>query len=293
MEKKRFDEYTKEEQKELLLHWWAYMDVVPYSLVDIKMLGELIDIDPDAIFRAAFAADCPDRAFNKPAILRYLDHYAFFKEYEHFFGVAEYFAKQSLSKKQMDEFLERIVSSYNSSRHDISLVRECTFVEDYNSISSEEVMKLTSKRVRDIFSECIIKDVNKEWFDLYDDFTIGQGIEEPASVFRTSSLNEHREEIAECISMLPCIDEGVSVLNLQANKYGREWTANIGVVDQLVRLGMASELLYFPFEREERDSLPGGKPYVASLPYDKDYVIEGYPKESYDEVVKEYKKKNR
>lgn len=269
------------------------MDVIPYSLVDVKMLEEIIDIDPRAVFRAAFAADCEDRAFNKEAILRYLEHYAYFKEYKHFFDVSEYFAKEFLSKKQMDSFLGRIVDSYNKPRCNVPIVRDCVFVEDSNSIPQDEVMKLTRKRVMDIFSDCIIKDVDKKWFDVYSDFTIGQGIEEPASVFRTSSLNEHRGEIVECLSMLPCLSEGagISVLNLGSNKYGREWTSNFGAVDALVRLGVAAELLYFPFPRDEWDSLPGGKPFVTSyMMYDKNYVIEGHAPETYDEVVKEYKK---
>lgn len=291
MEKKNyFSEYTEEEKKALLLHWWCYMDVVPYSLVDIKMLDKIIDIDADSVFRAAFAADCPDRAFNKEAILRYLDHYAYFEEYQHFFDVADYFAKEKLSYRQIVEFIGKIVDSYNERKYGVMMIKDACFVEDYSSVPQEEVMKLTSKRVRDIFSDCVIKDIDKEWLDVYSDFTIGQGIEEPASVFKTSSLNEHREEIFECISMLPCIDEGVSVLNLKNNKYGREWTANFGNVDELIRLGVASELLYFPFEKDEWKYLPGGKPFIASLGYDKDYMIEGFPKESYDEVVKEYKK---
>ncbi len=294
MEKKEFREYTKEEQKELLLHWWAYMDTIPYSLVDIKNLEELININPRAIFRAAFASDCPDRAFNKQAILRYLEHYAYFKEYEHFFDVSEYFAKEFLSKGQMDEFLGRIVDSYNSKKTIVPLVRECTFVDDYSSISNEEAMKLSGKRVRSIFSDCVIKDIDKEWLDVYNDFTIGQGINEPASVFRTSSLNEHREEIAECIEMLPLTpeDTGVSILNLGYNKYGREWASNFAEVDMLIRLGVASELLYFHFPKNEWNTLPGEKPFIASSSIsNKNCTLKGHSPETYEDVVKEYKKK--
>lgn len=291
MEKKNyFSEYTEDEKKALLLHWWCYMDVIPHSLVSLKMLDKIIDIDADSVFRAAFAADCPDRAFNKEAILRYLEHYAYFDEYQHFFDVADYFAKEKLSYRQIVEFIGKVVDSYNEKKYDTIVVRDVCFIEDYSSIPQEEIMKLTSKRVGDIFSDCIIKDIDKEWLDVYSDFTIGEGIEEPASVFRVSSLNKHREEIIECISMLPCINEGVSVLNLASNKYGREWTSNFAYVDELVRLGTASELIYFPVPRNEWQTLPGSEPIVASLDYDKESMIEGYPKESYEEVVKEYKK---
>ena len=295
MEKKNyFTEYTEEEKKTLLLHWWGYMDVVPYSLVDVKMLDEVIDIDADAFFRAAFASDCPDRAFNKEAILRYLEHYSYFKEYQHFFDVSEYFAKEKLSFKQMREFIGRIVDSYNQKKYDVSLVRDCCFVDDYNSIPKEEVMRLTSKRVRDIFSDCIIKDIDKTCYQVYSDFTIGQGIEEPASVFKTSSLNKHRDEIYGCLSMLPCLaeGEGISVLNLKNNKYGREWATTFSDVDYLVRLGTAAELIYFPFPKDEWVNLPGGKPFIAScMVYDKNRVLEGNSPDDYEKVVMEYKKK--
>ena len=58
MEKKNyFSEYTEDEKKALLLHWWCYMDVIPHSLVSLKMLYKIIDIDAYGVFRAAFAAD--------------------------------------------------------------------------------------------------------------------------------------------------------------------------------------------------------------------------------------------
>ena len=55
MELKKWEEYTKEEQKELLNHWWHYYGKVMYTLEEWEQFNKLIDKDSDKILEMAIA----------------------------------------------------------------------------------------------------------------------------------------------------------------------------------------------------------------------------------------------
>ena len=56
MEKKRFSEYTIEEQKELMHHWWYYYGKLPISFLEMEKFGKLLDSDIDFVKNAALMA---------------------------------------------------------------------------------------------------------------------------------------------------------------------------------------------------------------------------------------------
>ena len=56
MEKKRFSEYTIEEQKELMHHWWYYYGKLPISFLEMEKFGKLLDSDIEFVKNAALMA---------------------------------------------------------------------------------------------------------------------------------------------------------------------------------------------------------------------------------------------
>ena len=55
MELKKWEEYTKEEQKEFLNDWWHYYGKVIYTLEEWEQFNKLIDKDSDKILEMAIA----------------------------------------------------------------------------------------------------------------------------------------------------------------------------------------------------------------------------------------------
>ncbi len=122
-------------------------------------------------------------------------------------------------------------------------------------------LELTVDNVVKIYEDCLFKEDEIIEGRPTSDFTIANGIRSNI-VFNTAKINQHKNEIAQLIDMLPRIDEGESFLNLCNDKNGNQWADFHQTMEQLVQLGIASEILNFLFKKEMWNSLPGGVPYV-------------------------------
>jgi hypothetical protein len=118
MELKKFNDYTKDEQKKLLLHWWHYFGKVLYSLDELNQFNSMIDKNSNEVMMMAVLAYIYKQT-SQPiiasmregkieefrAILPILDEEP--KE------IKEYFEKQELN------LLTQIVKTYNNPEPDV------------------------------------------------------------------------------------------------------------------------------------------------------------------------------
>ncbi|MBI3336258.1 hypothetical protein HYZ98_01680 [Candidatus Peregrinibacteria bacterium] len=112
---------------------------------------------------------------------------------------------------------------------------------------------LDPDRVREIFTDCEGGSV------------VVDGVQGRVS-FNADRLGHHRAEIEALLSELP--DEfrkstGDSFLRACQDKYGRLWTGEHTVVDELLMLGMGIGKFRFLLSRDLWALLPGGMPYYV------------------------------
>ena len=84
-------------------------------------------------------------------------------------------------------------------------------------------------------------------------------------VYFTERLNQHKAEIDEMIDEIANIDKGPHFLNMCTRKDGSLWTGEHFVVDQLMTLGLATEILKVPLDipkKEWKNFFPYGMPFV-------------------------------
>lgn len=129
--------------------------------------------------------------------------------------------------------------------------------------SEKKPLELTVDNVVRIFMDCLFKDEEIKEGRPICEFTITNGIMKNV-VFNTARINQYKTQIAELVGMLPRIDAAESFLNLCNDKNGNQWADLHQTMEQLVQLGIASEILaYFPVDdRKVWASFPGGMPFI-------------------------------
>lgn len=105
--------------------------------------------------------------------------------------------------------------------------------------------KLTSKRVEEIFKDCLFSEDEIKDEMPTKEFSVATGVMGKA-VFNTEKLNQHKPEIVEMIDEVENIDQGVHCLQMCVRKDGSIWTNYEGDLDCLMMLGLATEVLEVP-----------------------------------------------
>ena len=124
--------------------------------------------------------------------------------------------------------------------------------------------KLTSKRVEEIFRDCLfLEDEIKDEMPTKE-FSVATGVMGKA-VFNTEKLNQHKPEILEMIDEVDNIEKGPHFLNMCVAKDGTLWTGEHAVMDHLMVLGLAAEVLKIPLDisrGEWGNFFPCGMPFI-------------------------------
>lgn len=130
----------------------------------------------------------------------------------------------------------------------------------------QQVMKLTAENVTQLFTDSLFREEE----------VAGKGpvLEEGTYLkafgvvtkvgFHPERCQSHKESVAAMLNQLDDAykrPEGETFLNMCADKDGTLWTGQHRIVDQLVCLGVALDLLSLT-PPEMNASLPGGVPYV-------------------------------
>jgi len=133
-------------------------------------------------------------------------------------------------------------------------------------MTKQNVMKLTSENVTAIFLDSLFREeevADKGPMLEEGTYLLGSGVVTKVG-FHPERCRGHKESVVDMLNQLDDSfkrTEGETFLNMCADKSGALWTGQQRIVDQLVCLGVALELLTLT-PRERNSSLPGGVPFV-------------------------------
>jgi hypothetical protein len=127
---------------------------------------------------------------------------------------------------------------------------------------AESEVKLNSKRVEEIFRDCLFRDGEDT-----SNRVVAEGIVRTVG-FHPERLQRNREEIEALLDQLPDTFKrsgggGMSFLNACLDKHGNHWTSQQMRMEQLFQLGIAVGKVETLLPRSVWSSLPGGMPYYV------------------------------
>lgn len=278
---KRFSEYSMGEQRNLLMHWWYYYSKTPYTFVEYNKFRKAVEKDPQVMMNMVFTATINERGneeiLNLMRCGKFDEYWSYMSE---FYKSDEFQAMYDAGERFL---IEEIVDSYRNPKSRDESVREKILTNVARIIRSNGY-ELTSERVCSLYDKCIMRDDDFYDDELTGDFTVSEGVN-GNTIFMTERLNQFRNDIYECIEMLPGLNRGNAFLKLFKDKNGIKWTDDQSVLDKLIQLGVASELVYFPVPRDSWKNLPNGLPIVAaSYMNDKESIV-GHSSNEYKKVL--------
>lgn len=310
MEIKGFYEYTKEEQHELLNHWWHYYGKIPYTKEEKEKFQKLVDEDIEFVRKGALIAYCGGVS-SQDMINAWRNDV--FDKYR--LAVESVFSNDSAKQYEEEleaEFIKELVETYNNPEPDVPLtddqimemiesiigdnVKNCTiftfnpngfYVEDDENEEENERI-LTIQNVLSVYQDCLLRES-----EMYDntplvDFSIGEGVKQ-ACVFNSERLALNKEKITSMVDCIADIENGPSFLSMCTDKDGALWTGDQETVDFLVQLGMACEVLEYPLPREMWEALPGSVPLVVRSHAKDNCELRTHKPKEFTKVVDEVK----
>lgn len=272
MKKKELSEYTQEEKEELLVHWWHYYGKDLYSLGELEKFQELVRKDSDFVF--SFASICfADEKGPKPFLDAIRNNKI--KQLQQYVSSYEDSLKDTMPLIK-EFFLKEILDTYNHKESDIPMEEDYIKrqLEDMNKRQEAEKI-LNPERVVEIYKKCLFKEEEIENNGPTSEYTMATGVV-ATTVFNTKRLNENKSDINKMIDMIENIQSGPHFTALCTDKYGRLWTGEHKIVDQLMVLGLATELLSVPLlPRDMWYLFPESLPYVVKINKNVDTLVKG------------------
>lgn len=280
MKVKRFLEYSKGEQRNLLMHWWYYYSKTQYDFMEYTKFRKAVEKDAQVVMYMVFNATLNERGNEE--ILAMIRN----GKFEEYWDQTVRFAETDDFKMMYDAneafLIDEIVDSYKNpkSRDDSS---KGMILSNVSRIIRNNGYELTSDRVFEIYEKCLIREDDFKDGELVGDFTVSEGIN-GYSIFMVDRLRDSFSDIYECVEMLPGINCGTLFTKLFNTKKGDIWTRDVDVVDRLVQLGVATDMLYYPLEKKEWKSSPDGYPIVCAK-FNEEQKVSGYSPSFYEKVL--------
>ena len=259
---KRIACYSELEKKELLNHWLHYYKLAEYSQETLNRFQELMEKDCDTLLQLAVVGHAnnfgPNRLLEE--IQKEITRDKKFKKTKSKCrALKEKYPEQH--ERAEERFLIEVVTTYNRFQKKKTVTEE----ELIRKIQeSSKNMKLTSKRVTEVFEDCLFRDEEVKDGKPNKEFSITEGLRVKV-IFNTERLNQHKPEINEMINEIIGIDKIAHFLNMCTRKDGTLWTGSHDEVDQLMMLGLATEILAIPLNISRdswKDFFPDGIPFV-------------------------------
>ena len=271
MEVKEYSQYTQEEKEEILMHWFHYYGKECYLVEELEQFQMLVKEHNNEVFILAVLSYIHGDATH--SILEALRQN---KLDQLFQMISDHTGSMNSNKgyaamfhHAMHQFIEEVVESYNHPKADVPF-REEELKKQVQKIQTlqEENKKLNSERVVDTFRACLFTEEEIQDNKPTEEYTSVTGVQATVT-FNTERLNQHKKDINEMVDLIANIEQGSHFFDLCVTKSGRIWTGEHGIVDQLMILGLATEVLEVPFHvpRELWGSVfPEGLPYVIKNP---------------------------
>ncbi len=245
MEKKKFSEYSIEEKKALLRHWWHYYGKEIYTFAEKEKIDSLIDENYDLIKDAAVFSFMFSTGNNTQLLhaIRHGEAVAYLN------GVLETLADVGLKQKREEteeKLIDELVHTYNNPEPDVPLSVE-EFMEQIKNLYTEfgYDSELTVENVEKLFEKCVLgKDEIKDGVPT-EEASFGVGVNTVA-LFNTERLNHNKTVINKMLNQVMNIDKGVYFANFGRTFDDVIWTSDQVTMDHLVSMGLATGLLGVP-----------------------------------------------
>ena len=143
--------------------------------------------------------------------------------------------------------------------------------------------KLDEAHVIELYDRCILGDSDFDSAGLTCNFAIGEGVSSRC-VFSCERLNDSRKELASFIEQLLDIDQGPSLMKLYYDQNGNKWTDSPIVMEMLVQMGTASNMISLLYPAQVWHLLPGGVPCVGKTLYTENDRVRGIDSDQYVKV---------
>lgn len=289
MEVKDFKDYSKEEQKILLLQWFHNYGKNVYSSSELLSFLCYIEEEPMHAFNIAFGLKMSNKSSKDLCTMMRRDTLSLYSLSVRAFSKSSEYAE--LYAQYGKKFISELVNGYlhpekgaKSTVDDV--LKALDKIERRKEDKFINMSGISEEKVTSLYKRCLLNEDDFDGDDLKENFAVGEGINF-TSVFSVDRLNKYRNKISECISMLPRkIEEGISFSKLTRDKCSYAWTQEKDVADMLVQMGMATNMLYFPAPREDWEYLPGKVGYVAvNQEYDKASMITGNTPQEYTKTI--------
>lgn len=290
MEIKLYRDYTKKEKSNLLYHWFNYYGKKDYTFGELDKFMQIVEEKTDGMFELAVILHSNGK--GSTPILDAICN----ENLDELEKLIVDFKK--IPKKEQDDqiklFILEIVNTYNNPEPSVPFsegelekqINEALGGQDVNNVVTVGTVLDPSKVIK-LGEECVFtKDeiVNGQPIK---EFTCVEGIQN-IFFFSTEKLNKNKKEIAELINMLPLMTEiPQSFLGLCMDKNGRQWTGDQGVMDILITLGIACDLIDYAYPKEMWDQLIGSTPLVVKSKKDINAKVIGEPPENFKNYVDE------
>lgn len=295
MEVKDFKDYTKEEQKVLLLQWFHNYGKNVYSSIELLTFLGYIEEEPMHAFNMVFGLKVVGKTSKDLCTMMRNDTTAVYSLSVRAYSLSSDF--KGLYAQYGKSFIRELVDGYLHPTSDAKstvedILKALDRVEQRKEDKLIASVGLSEEKVRALYEKCLLSEEDFNGEELKGNFAIGEGVKF-TSLFSAERLNKYRDKIGECISGLPRkIEEGISFNKLTRDKCSYAWTQDTKVADMLVQMGMATDMLYFPAPREDWEHLPGKVGYVAvNQEYDKTASILGKAPQEYTKAMDEFKNK--
>ncbi len=279
---KKFQDYTKGEQRNLLMHWWYYYSKMPSNFLECNKFRKAIEKDPIRVMNIVFMNTV--EGHGNEVILEKFRRNTFDEYWDE---MGEFFKKEefrSLYDAGERYLIEEIADSYRNPQTRDEKTKDL-IISAVSKIILSRGYELSSERVNELYTACLINEEDFFMGELMCDFAVGEGIG-GLSFFSVERLDEYREDINQCIMMMPGLNRGNSCVKLLKDKNDDKWTDDIEDLDKLIKLGVALGVLYLPVPREEWHNMPKGLPIVASVYLPEDTRVVGMHATEYQKVLK-------
>lgn len=211
MEFKKFSEYNQNEKEELLMHWWYYYGKMLITGEENERFNEMIKNDSELIKDVALVSYVFGYS-SEPLIgamrTNTLDSY--FTEIRNYVMSDEY---QRIVEETEKSFFEQVVETYNKPEPSVRMSDE-KFIEslkaivgmdcgDYTVVNVSVVYKeknldsepvLTADRVRELYSDCTLRENEIENEEPIVDFVLGEGVNS-VSVFSAERIEKIKRQL--------------------------------------------------------------------------------------------------
>ena len=118
---KRFDEYTKDEQMEIMFHWWHYYGKLPLSFAEMDKFKNLMEEDMEFVKNAALIAWARESASQDLVRAMRTDLNGYKKHVKELASSKEFKDVEELLEST---FVEEVVRTYNNPEPSIPMSEE-------------------------------------------------------------------------------------------------------------------------------------------------------------------------